>query len=68
MNYSRRLDKVKQFIKTNGCDAFLVEDSVNLYYLTGISLSVGKMLVTDAEAFLLVDNRYFEFCKNKAPV
>lgn len=68
MNYQNRLEKVKHVIKTAGCDAFLVENAINLYYLTGIALSVGTMVIKAEEVVLLVDNRYFEICKKKAPV
>ena len=68
MNYQKRLEKVREIIQSANCDAFLVDDTTNLYYSTGLNLSAGKLLVKRDDAFLLVDNRYFEFCKNKAPV
>lgn len=68
MNYQTRLEKVKQVMKASGCDAFLIDNPINIYYLTGLSLSAGNIIIKDEEAILLVDNRYFEFCKSKAPI
>lgn len=63
MNYRKRLEKVQHILKTSHCDAFIVDDPINLYYLTGIPMSSGKIVVNTDEAFLLVDNRYYELCK-----
>ena len=46
-----------------------MENTINLYYLTGINLSAGQMVIkTEGDSVLLVDSRYFELCKNKASV
>jgi Xaa-Pro aminopeptidase len=42
------------------CDALLIEHPTHLFYLTGLDLSTGKLLVTKQEACLVVDGRYFE--------
>lgn len=66
--YDIRLQKLQSQIKQLGCDALLIEDKVNLYYLTGMELSVGKLLVWPAGGCLLVDSRYYEMCKKQCPV
>ncbi len=69
MNDLTRLDRVKEVIRSSECEAFLVENTINLYYLTGINLSAGQMVIkTEGDSVLLVDSRYFELCKNKASV
>lgn len=68
MNYQKRLRKIQDKLKTISCDALLVDDAVNLYYLTGINLSAGSMLITQNDAVLLVDGRYEELCRKQAPV
>lgn len=63
MNYQARIKKVQQIINDAACELFLVDHPLNLYYLTGISLSAGKMFVwRDKEPILIVDNRYYEMC------
>jgi Xaa-Pro aminopeptidase len=47
--------------------ACLIEDLSDLFYLTGLSLSKGKLLVTQQEATLFVDGRYYEKAKKEAP-
>lgn len=66
MNYQARIQKVQQIISNAACELFLVDHPLNLYYLTGLSLSAGKMLVwKDKEPTLIVDNRYYEMCIRK---
>jgi len=45
----------------------LVEDVTNIYYMTGIELSTGKLLVDAQGACLFVDSRYFENCQKNCP-
>jgi|694.fasta_scaffold02929_4 Xaa-Pro aminopeptidase len=67
MKELNRLYKFQEFLKKSSCDLFLVEDSVNLYYMTGLSLSAGLLLAQQDSAFLLVDSRYYELCKKNSP-
>ncbi len=46
--------------------ALLIEDPIDLYYLTGLCLSLGQLWLSSKEALLLVDGRYIESAK-KAP-
>lgn len=65
--YVQRVEKLREKIVKEGCEAFLVEDPINLYYLTGIDMSSGRLLVLLKEAFLFVDSRYYEVCKKNSP-
>lgn len=67
MSYKEREEILKQHLKTLNVDALLVEDATNLYYLTGLELTAGQLLVTCHQSYLFVDNRYFELCQNKSP-
>jgi len=49
------------------CDALLVEDPIDFYYLTGLDVSAGKVLVHCQGAHILVDARYAELCRKNAP-
>lgn len=68
MEYLQRIEKVRKRLPELNCDCLLVDDKVNLYYLTGLQLSVGQLIIHTKGANLLVDNRYFELCKKKCPV
>lgn len=49
-------------------EACLIEDPVDLYYLTGLSLSKGALLLTRKKQLLLVDDRYFQSAIEKVVV
>lgn len=68
MDYRQRLEKLQGMLPELACDALLVEDSVNLFYLTGLQLSAGKLLVHRRGATLIVDGRYYEQCRKNSPV
>jgi len=63
-----RLQKLRELLSGLKIDALLVDHPTNLFYLTGIELSTGKLLVAVEEAFLLVDGRYYEKCRQESPV
>lgn len=67
MDYQCRLQGIQRLLLTVPCDALLVEDKTNLYYLTGLELSAGKLLVHTHGAHLFVDKRYIELCTKKSP-
>ena len=49
-------------------ETLLVEKEIDLFYLTGIRMSAGALLIKPEEACLIVDGRYFEMCRQKATV
>lgn len=67
MDYLARIHRLQNRLSTIPCDALLIDDAINLYYLTGLELSAGKLLVTKSQATLIVDARYFELCKKSSP-
>jgi Xaa-Pro aminopeptidase len=67
MPYLGRLQKLQSYLQNLSCDALLIEDPINIYYLTGLNLSSGKFLVHSSGAYLIVDHRYFEFCQKTCP-
>ncbi len=62
------MTRVENLQKKLEVDAYLVDDSINLLYLTGLQLSAGILLVTKKEATLYVDGRYLEVCQEEAPM
>jgi Xaa-Pro aminopeptidase len=66
MNYFERLQKLQKKLQELQCDGLIVEDPVNLYYMTGISLSSGILIVHAQGGILLVDNRYEELCRRQS--
>lgn len=66
--HKKRIAKLQKQLEFYKCDAFLIEDVTDLYYLTGMSLSVGTLLVEEDKALLLVDARYLELCQKGSSV
>lgn len=52
----------------NAIEVCLIEDPIDLYYLTGLSLSKGSLLLTRKKQLLLVDDRYFQSAVEKAVI
>lgn len=63
-----RIQKLQELLIKMSMDALLVEDTINLYYLTGIELSAGQLIVKQKETTLWVDGRYYEQCKQRSPI
>jgi len=57
----KRLQSIVADAKT---DAFLVSNLTNIYYLTGVRLSAGFLLIKGKRSVLLVDSRYTEKAKS----
>lgn len=63
----KRFERLQEQLLQQGCDAFLVEDKINLYYYTGLELSAGLLIASGTGGTLLVDSRYFENATQKSP-
>lgn len=68
MPYQERIKRVQQWIRNQCCDALLIENKIDLFYLTGLELSAGKMVVAQNDTCLIVDKRYFERCKKSSAI
>ncbi len=64
--YSDRLKKLRSKLKD--IDLFVIENPIDLYYLTGLRLSCGFLFLSPKSETLFVDGRYFEVCKKYAPM
>lgn len=56
----------RQLLKGIGQPAFLITNLTNIRYLSGVSVSHGYMLATDASYVLFVDDRYGESARESA--
>ncbi|MCH9608549.1 MAG: putative peptidase [Chlamydiales bacterium] len=61
-----RIGKVQKELE--GIDALLIDDPTDLYYLTGLKLSLGRLLILPEKATLFVDGRYIEACQNQTDI
>lgn len=62
-----RIKALQKEMVSKGKTALLIENPIDIFYLTGVSLSLGKLLVTREKASLFVDGRYLGAAKQKVP-
>lgn len=65
--YHSRLQALQNCLKNYSCDALIVDDPTNIFYLTGINLSTGRIFIDSKSATLIVDSRYLETCQLLSP-
>ena len=65
--FLNRLSKLQSFFKRWKADGCLIENPLDLFYLTGLQLSLGLLVVLPAKTKLFVDGRYIEFAKKNSP-
>lgn len=58
---------LRAMLKQVDLDVLLLENPVDLFYLTGLSLSKGSLVVKETELKLFVDSRYFAAAKRSCP-
>lgn len=68
MDVKKRIKRLQRFLEEQKIDAIIIDNPLNLFYLTEQEVSAGILLVSQTKARLLVDNRYFEVCKKKSPL
>jgi Xaa-Pro aminopeptidase len=62
-----RIQKLRQTLRNQGVDAILVTRPENRRYLSGFTGGDAALLITQGEAFLLTDFRYYEQVAEEAP-
>ncbi len=67
-SYSQRLKKLQKQLHAKKWKACLIENPVDLLYLTGLHLSSGTLLVAEKDAALFVDGRYLQQAQEEAPM
>lgn len=65
---NERIKKTANLLSEYKIEALLVEEPVNIRYLTGLDVSAGTLVIGPKKALLFVDGRYYEAVKEKSPV
>lgn len=58
--YQERVTRLRQRLKADKLDAFLISRGVNQSYFEGFSGGSGFLLITDSSNYMFVDSRYTE--------
>lgn len=68
MPYIKRLKKLQSSLREQQISLLFIDSPVDIYYLTGLNLSVGRLCIPlEGEPRLFVDGRYIEQCKLNSP-
>ncbi|HXF29298.1 MAG TPA: aminopeptidase P family N-terminal domain-containing protein, partial [Chlamydiales bacterium] len=59
----KRIEKLQKNLTHWHADALYITTPQDLFYLTGLQMSKGVLVVEKKKAHLIVDGRYFEACK-----
>jgi Xaa-Pro aminopeptidase len=65
--FSSRAEKVQRLFKGWSVEGCLIENPLDLFYLTGLKMSAGALLISEKKIALFVDGRYIEFAKKASP-
>ncbi len=57
--WKNRINQIEKALSQWDVSALLIEDPVDLFYLTGARLSFGKLIVEPAKSTLYTDHRYY---------
>lgn len=60
-------DRIKNVFSASSVDALIIEKPIDLFYLTGLNLSLGTLIISKRGGDLFVDGRYIDFAKKNAP-
>ncbi len=63
----QRVERIRGLLKEKGLDALLLSSVPNVFYLSGLRASQAYVIITEKEALLATDARYFERAKLVAP-
>jgi Xaa-Pro aminopeptidase len=63
-----RIAKIQKSLENVQVDALLITSSRDLFYLTGLDLSAGSLVISKTKAVLLVDGRYLEKCQKSSKI
>lgn len=58
----KRIKRFQAFLRKEKVSGCVIDNPIDLFYLTGLKLSLGRLVVTQKEVTLFVDGRYFQMC------
>ncbi|MFQ5858398.1 MAG: aminopeptidase P family N-terminal domain-containing protein, partial [Anaerolineae bacterium] len=64
---NERLTKLREALAMDGLDAILITQPENRRYLSGFTGSAGALLISQDQAVLATDFRYYEQVEKQAP-
>lgn len=65
--FLNRAKRLQQQLKKWGIDGCIIENPIDLFYLTGLNLSAGLLMIETKGSKLYVDGRYLAYAEKAAP-
>ena len=62
-----RIERLQKYLHERKLDGMIIENPIDLLYLTGLKLSRGRLWISPRESQLLVDARYFDEAQMRSP-
>jgi Xaa-Pro aminopeptidase len=66
--FVRRIKVLQKDLEGKLWDAWLIENPLDLYYLTGETFSVGELWISKEDVLLLVDSRYLDSAQQRVSI
>lgn len=64
---NKRINNLRNLFESFKVDHLIIEDSTDVFYLTGMKFSRARLLVSREEEILFLDGRYIDSAKDKFP-
>lgn len=59
---------MRSFLKKHHLPQLIIDNPIDIFYLTGCEVSLGRVIINEKEAKFFVDGRYFQACSKKSAV
>jgi Xaa-Pro aminopeptidase len=66
--FLKRIATLQAALQNEGLDGFFIEDPVDLFYFTGLKMSLGHLFVLQDRCTLFVDGRYTEAARGQKEI
>ncbi|MBS0615298.1 MAG: aminopeptidase P family protein [Verrucomicrobia bacterium] len=66
--FEERLKNLRSYLKKHRLPALLLDNPIDIFYITGCEVSLGRVIVHQEEAKFFVDGRYFQACSQKSAI
>ena len=68
MIYQQRLLQAQTLLTSLAVEALMIEDPIDIFYLLGVKVSTGLLVIAKAQAVFFVDGRYLSYAKNNVAI
>jgi Xaa-Pro aminopeptidase len=67
-DFLKRIQKLERHAESQKVDGCVIDQPIDIFYLTGLELSLGRLIAVKGHSALFVDGRYFAICKERSPI